>query len=467
MIQQDENLEEKVVGSLIVYPQTLILIAPILKDEYLYSNKIKIVYRAIIELYKKSIPIDISSVTRKIYENGLLESVGGAYYTTEITRHCDTIITGIEHHCRVIHQLYILRQLTTLGTEITNSSIAPSADPFEIAERINKRLANLMDISTTKIKVVGELFGEMVNELKEVIENGKPTGIMSGFHNLDSQTGGWQKGNLVILAARPGMGKTAFSLSLLKHPSINLNIPTAMFSMEMTALELTGRLASSESYLSSTKINQKKVTKDELTYLGANCSKLIDAPIYIDDTPNLTITALRSKVTKLHYDNNVQLVVVDYLQLMRGEGRGNREQEISEITRGLKTLSKELMIPIIALAQLSRECEKRDDKRPILSDLRESGSIEQDADLVMFIFRPEYYGLFPNGYAYGNETLNTKELMLIDIAKGRAIRTGELPLKFIGEFMDVKNYNLSGYVPELSEVKSKLENNNNFINDTF
>ena len=281
-------------------------------------------------------------------------------------------------------------------------------------------------------------YGDLVKDIYEVISSGQPTGILSGLNDLDSITGGWQNGNLIIIAARPAMGKTAVALHLAKIPALN-NIPVAFFSLEMTASELAGRLASSESYIPSTLINQKRIGLNDIEVMNTSFNKLSDAPFYIDDSSVLSISDLKAKAKKLKYERNIKLIIVDYLQLMRGEGEGSREQEISSISRGLKTIAKDLNIPVIALSQLSRKCEERPDKRPLLSDLRESGSIEQDADIVSFIFRPEYYDLFPNGYEYKGKPIDTRGLMLFDIAKGRGLQTGEVALKFDGKIMKIGN----------------------------
>lgn len=461
MIQESLQVEEAILGSLITYPHNLITINAILKDEYLYHFNSKVVYKAIVCLYEANKPIDMITVCDQIKKDGHLESIGGIYYISTLTRIGDVNVESLEYNCRLTHEKYILRQLNSLGTEMQNASLTPNADCFDIIERINLKITDLINIRGVNVKSVGDIFSEMVQGINEVLDKGLPTGLMSGLWNLDKKTGGWQNGNLVILAARPGMGKTALSLQLAKYPALSLNIPTAFFSMEMTALELVGRLASSESEISSTDINQKKITKIELQTIGARCSKLIDCPMYIDDTASLSISDLRSRAKKLFYDKGIKLIIVDYLQLMRGEKRGNREQEISEISRGLKGLAKELNIPIIALSQLSRECEKREDKRPMLSDLRESGAIEQDADAVAFIFRPAEYGLFPNGYDFNNNNLQSDNLMLIDFAKGRGFQTGEIPLKFYGKFMQIDNYDLSNDMPQVP----KLEQNNDFLNN--
>lgn len=459
------EMEETVLGALLLEPFHISTISSILKPEYFYNEHHVRIYKAILSLYTKGTTIDILTVTAELKKSEELEIVGGAYYVSSLTNRIASS-ANIEVHARYIHEKHILREIILLGIQITSNAYEPSADPFEIIDQINKRTTALTNIMSNKIKVVGDHFNEMINEISDVIEHGLPTGMMSGIDNLDKQTGGWQKGHLIVTAARPGMGKTALALALAKHPAIELKKPVAIFSLEMTARELTGRLAASESDISATKITQKSINRLELQTMGGRCFKLVDAPIYIDDTTALRFSDLKAKAKKLKYENGIELIIIDYLQLMHGEEKGNREQEIAYITRNLKALAKELDLPIIALSQLSRKVEERERgenaKRPQLSDLRESGAIEADADIVLFIFRPEYYGLFENGYGFADKVLDTKGLMLLDIAKGRGIHLCEVPAKFYGEFMKILNYDLSP--TQLIDATAPLENNTDFLN---
>ena len=441
MIHENKELEESILGTVIQNPEILITINPILKVDYLYHFQNKTVLRAIYTLLESKSDIDLLSVTLTVKKTGDLESIGGSAFIAGLATKAVSPYS-IEQKCRIIHQLFMLRELKSLGDRIIKYSIEPSADPFDISEMIEGKITEIINIKSDKIPSIGEVFAELITEINEVLDSGKPTGILSGLKNLDNRTGGWQNGNLIIVAARPGMGKTATALHLAKFPGFN-GTPIAIFSLEMTAQELVGRLASSETQINSTLINQKKIDRFQLNQLGANCNALIDAPIYIDDTSGLTITDLKSKAKKLFYERDIKMIIVDYLQLMRGEGEGNREQEISSISRGLKTLAKDLNIPVIALAQLNRQCEARADKRPILSDLRDGGSIEQDADIVSFLFRPEMYkDVYKMGYEFNGEVIDTNNLMIFDIAKGRGLQTREIALKFYGEFMRIENYNM-------------------------
>jgi len=440
MIHENNELEGSVIGTIINYPHILINTRSILKVDYLYHLKNKMILKAIYTLLDSNETIDLVSVVVQIKKSGdIIESV----YVSQLLN-MSVNPDSIESKCRKLHELYMLRELSMVGKLLTQSAEETTADPFVISEKLEAKVTELMNIKNENILSVGDVFVKMITEIREVLDSGLPTGIPTGLSNLDKQTGGWQNGNLIIIAARPGMGKTATALRLAKYPAIENNTPIAIFSLEMTALELVGRLASSEAQISSTLINQKRIDNFQLSILGSNCTKLIDAPIYIDDTPGLTITDLRSKAKKLFYEKGIKMIIIDYLQLMRGENENTRDQEISTISRGLKGLAKELNLPIIALAQLNRECEKRADKRPILSDLRDGGSIEQDADIVSFLFRPEMYkDVFSNGYEYSDRgALPIENLMIFDIAKGRGLRTGEVPLKFFGEFMIIQNYEI-------------------------
>lgn len=441
MIHENKQLEETVLSALINNPENCHTIASILKVEYLYHFPNKVVYKAILSLLDDNEGIDLMTITMKVKKDGLLTDIGGAYFIAQLTEKGYNPTT-MEAHVRILHQLYILRELKLSAEMLVSEIEQPEADPFELIDKLNVTTSKLTDIKSTRIPSVGDLFVKMVDEIKKVQDSGAPTGLLCGLKDIDKQTGGWQNGNLIVLAARPGMGKTATALHFAKFPGIN-NIPVAIFSLEMTALELVGRLASSESNINSTLINQKRIDRFQLNTMAGNCSRLIDSPIYIDDSSGLTISDLKAKAKRMYYEHGIKLIIIDYLQLMKGEKEGNREQEISTISRGLKGLAKDLNIPIIALSQLSRECEKRTDKRPIISDLRESGAIEQDADLVCFLFRPEMYKeTYKDGYQFGDRYLDSNNLMLFDIAKGRGLMTGEVPVKFYGEFMQITDLNV-------------------------
>lgn len=457
---QVTEFENSLLGRILLEPNLITTISSINKTDHFYNEKNGLIYEAILALYSRNEGIDVLTVYNELKRSGkhkLVDSFDVSNLTSYASRS-----ENIEYHARIIQQNFLLRELIVLGTNTIKEAYEAGADPFEIIDKIQKTTTELTNLISNQTLAVGDYFHKMVGEITEVIDGGLPTGMMTGLKNLDEQTGGWQKGNLIVIGARPGMGKTAIALTFALHPAIELKKAVAIFSMEMTGIELVGRMAASESQINATDINQKKITRLQLQTVGARCHKLIDAPIYIDDTPALKFSQLKNKAKKLKFEKGIELIIIDYLQLMHGDEKGNREQEISYITRNLKALAKELELPIIILSQLSRKCEDRtgpEAKRPQLSDLRESGAIEQDADTVGFIFRPAYYGLFPNGYEYGATTLDTSNLMLFDIAKGRGLKICEVPLKFYGEFMQIRNFNIFD-----SSDPSPLENNTDFLN---
>ena len=446
------DIENAVLGAILLDQSSLISVQYLLKYELFSDEKNQMIYRAIDTLSKSGQKIDLLTITVELKKTNCLDYVT-AYYVSSLTNRVASS-ANIVNHAAILNELFMLRELEKIGTLITQESNTHKADCFQIIELANKKIQELTAFVTSNTKHVGEIFNDVITEIKASLESNLPTGIQSGIKKLDEHTGGWQKGTLTILAARPGMGKTATALQFAKYPSISQGKPVAVFSLEMSSKSLVGRLMASESLISSSRINQKKVNAGELMSLGANCVKLADAPIYIDESTSLKISDLKMKAQKMKSEYKIELLIVDYLQLMRGDERGNREQEIGSITRGLKALSKDLDIPIIALSQLSRKVEERPDKRPLLSDLRESGSIEQDADIVMFLWRPEYYQLLDD-YEFGNERLSAQNLMMIDIAKGREISLGEIPAKFYGEFMQITDYKTD---------YQKLNDNIDFLN---
>lgn len=442
------DIEEVLIGSLLLESFILPQITPFLKPECFYKEENKLIYEAILRLDKKREKIDILTVTKELNDCKQLELVGGAYAISIKTNRVSST-THAEHHAMIIYEKYCLRALATLGIKIHGMAYENGSDCFEILETVNKDLKEIDFIGRSSIKVVGDIVIDILKEIKYATEHGVKDGISTGHKNTDIHFSK-QKQDLGIIAARPGMGKTAYMLSCAKHTALELKKPVAIFSLEMSAAKLTGRLMASESHMSSKMINEKTILSSDLQALGNGVSRLCDAPIYIDDTGGLDIMLLRSKIRKMKQMYAIEEVYIDYLQLMRGEkGSGNREQEISAISRNLKLIAKEEDIPITALSQLSRDVDKRPDKRPQLSDLRESGAIEQDADWVMFILRPEYYGLendfgIYEGESFNGQMLPASNLMMIEMAKYREGSLFVSPLKFFGNTMQVLNYNLNG-----------------------
>jgi replicative DNA helicase len=435
------ELEEAVLGFILTDSALAVNQIQFLKEDVFYKNENKLVFKAIQTLLASKGSIDIFIVINELKRLGVaeLEHSSVAYYLSKLSNK-PASVSNIETYSAIIYQKYLERELKKLALGIENKVNEVASDCFEVIGFIEKELKDLTSIASTNIKTIKEIHTELVNEQKEVLAGNVKTGIMSGLKNLDSVTGGWQNGNLVIVGARPAMGKSAFALQLAKYPAMTQKIPVAIFSLEMTPNELVGRMVSSHTGINNTKINQKGLNAGELLYVENNCDELTNSPIYFDGSSNLSSLQFKSKARKLYYEKGVRLFIVDYLQFMTGSGN-NKEQQVSEISRSLKSTAKELNCPVIALCQLSRAVELRPDKRPILSDLRDSGSIEQDADIVMFLYRPAYYEIL-EPYQYGNYSLDPTDLLSIDIAKGRGLKIGDVPAKFFGETMIVTNYDL-------------------------
>jgi replicative DNA helicase len=431
---QARALEEAVLGALMLDKDALSVVVDILQSDSFYVDAHKFIYKAICSLFEKNNPVDLLTVSEELKKMGQLEFIGGAYYLVELTNRVASS-ANIEFHARIIAQKYIQRELIRVSTETIRDAYEDSTDVFEL---LDKSEQNLFAISEKNMKrgtvTMSALLNTVVKQYEELSkkEDGL-TGVPSGFTSLDRVTSGWQPSDLIIVAARPGMGKTSFTLAIAKNAAIDFNMGVAFFSLEMPSVQLVNRLISMETQIPGEKLRKGRLEDYEWQQLYAVVDKLANVPIYIDDTPSISVFELRAKCRRLKMQHDIQLVVIDYLQLMTAGGDskgGNREQEISAISRSLKALAKELNIPIIALAQLSRAVEVRGGaKRPMLSDLRESGAIEQDADIVSFIYRPEYYGITQD--EDGNSMLGVGEII---IAKHRNGATDTVRLKWDGAF---------------------------------
>jgi replicative DNA helicase len=452
---QAVDLEEAVLGAMMLEKDALTNVIDILQPKSFYKESHGRIFSAIQTLFNNSEPVDILTVTNQLKKTGELDISGGAYYITSLTNRVASAANA-EFHARIISQKYIQRELIRISTETIKNAYEDTTDVFDLLDAAESSLYSVVETNIRKnYDKMSTLIGQAIKQI-EVARSQKTgvTGVESGFTELDRITSGWQKSDLIIIAARPAMGKTAFVLSLGRNAAVDFAKPIAVFSLEMSSIQLVSRLISSESDLSAEKLRKGQLEDHEFEQLNAKIGKLAEAPIFIDDTPALSIFELRAKARRLHQQHGIQMIVVDYLQLMTagGDNRGNREQEISSISRSLKSIAKELNIPVIALSQLSRAVETRGgDKKPQLSDLRESGAIEQDADMVLFIHRPEYYGLEAD--EAGNSTQGKAEII---IAKHRNGKVGSVALKFIdrlAKFTDLddyssgggdKNYNASG-----------------------
>ena len=428
---QARDLEEAVLGALMLEKNALNAVVEFLKPEHFYADAHREIYQAIIDLFKASEPVDMRTVVNQLRKNAKLELVGGAYVIAELTAKVSSA-ANIEYHARVIIEMAIKRDLIQIASQIHHDAYEDTTDVFELLDKTEQSVFEISDSNLRKnYDNMRNLMARAIQEL-QVLKDHKDglTGVPSGFTALDRITSGWQRSDLVIIAARPGMGKTAFVVSALRNAAVDFKMPVAIFSLEMASVQLVNRMISAEAELEGEKIKKGNLADHEWAQLVHKTSRLSSAPIFIDDTPALSILELRAKCRRLKAEHNIQLIVIDYLQLMRGEQGGNREQEIASISRALKGIAKELNVPVLALSQLSRGVETRGgDKRPQLSDLRESGSIEQDADIVMFLYRPEYYKI-----TVDEEGMPTQGMGEVIVAKHRNGSTGTAKLKFVGKF---------------------------------
>lgn len=428
------DLEEAVLGAMMIDKKGVDEIIDILHPDAFYKDGHKYIYEAVVQLFETSEPIDLLTVSAQLKKNKRLEAVGGDFYLIQLTKKVSSS-AHIEFHARIILQKYIQRSLIKISSEIIEEAYDEGTDVFDLLDNAE---AKLYEVTQGNIKKSSETAQSLVIQAKKKIEeiSNKEglSGIPSGFDKLDKLTSGWQPSDLIIVAARPGMGKTALTLSMARNIAVNSNIPVAFFSLEMSSVQLITRLISSETGLSSEKLRTGKLEKHEWEQLNVKVKSLETAPLFIDDTPSLSIFDLRAKARRLASQHGIKMIIIDYLQLMTAGGSqkgGNREQEISTISRNLKALAKELSVPVIALSQLSRAVETRGgSKRPLLSDLRESGAIEQDADIVSFIYRPEYYKIEEWDDDERSPTQGQGEFI---VAKHRNGGLENIRLKFIGQ----------------------------------
>ena len=395
------DVEEAVLGSLLVEPSCVDEAVEELTPSCFYDQKHRMVFEAILKLVNEHVPIDIITVSQKLTQLGNLEAVGGAVTLAKLTQKIGAA-AHIEFHIKVLKQKHIQRELITASYKILKSSYDDSCNVDDLIDISQTEVYAVVQNNVKRdVEEIGSVINKAIADIEKMQDQTGLSGVPSGLSTLDSITLGWQPSDLIILAARPSVGKTAFVVNVARNAAVDFNMPVAIFSLEMPAKQLANRMMVSETKLSADKIKGGvKLQPWEWEQLDIQLKKLAKAPIYIDDTPSLPVMEFRSKVKKLVKQKGVRLIVVDYLQLMQGpaELRGMREQEVAAISRTLKATAKEMNVPIIALSQLSRQSENRQgsNRRPQLSDLRESGSIEQDADMVIFIHRYDYQGLSDN-----------------------------------------------------------------------
>lgn len=436
------DVEEVVLGSILLDSTVIDRIVSDFTENLFYEWKNRLIARTILELYKNNTAIDIVTLVNNLMKKEQLDDVGGAVYVSQLTSNVAST-SNIEYHIRILQQESLRRRLIEVGTNATTKSLDPSQDVFDLYNETQIELDDaLKKVINYSIKSAGEIHDEIIRKSIIMLNSNQKSGVPTGFTLVDNFTNGWQSSDLIICAGRPGMGKTALALSMCVYPCLEENHAVAIFSLEMSNEQLVSRLQSNLSGINVSKIVKKQLNVDEINDIVVSGEKLKDAPIFIDDTPNISLLDLKGKARKLKKEHDIKLIVVDYLQLMRsGQKISNREQEIAEISRGLKALAKELDIPVVALSQLSRGVESRADKKPMLQDLRESGQIEQDADMVVFCYRPEYYGI--EQYEVGDTSFNTNGLFMLLVAKHRNGELGEIPLQFIHEQTKITNYSFN------------------------
>ncbi|UMQ40294.1 replicative DNA helicase [Chryseobacterium sp. Y16C] len=432
------DFEKLVIGTFLIDKKGLDHSIDLLTPEVFYDPRHQVIFSTILKLYEGNQPVDLMTIIQDLKKEEKLNQAGGDHYIIDLTMGVSSS-AHIEYHVRVILEKYILRSLINVSANVIESSYRESTDVFELLDKAEQSFFEITNGTIKKgFDTANSLVKQAIDTIKSLKDKQGLSGVPSGFRDVDKETGGWQNSDLIIIAARPAMGKTAFLLSMARNIAVGHKIPMALFSLEMASVQLITRMIASETRISSEKLRKGTLDDEEWQRLFSNVSELENAPLYIDETPSLSIFDFRAKCRRLVMQHGVRLIMVDYLQLMTagggGKGTGNREQEISMISRSLKAIAKELNVPVIALSQLSRSVETRPGKRPQLSDLRESGAIEQDADIVSFIFRPEYYKITVwDNDEEGQETSTENQAELI-IAKHRNGATADVRLSFLKHF---------------------------------
>lgn len=434
------DIEKVVLGALMIDKDAFTVVSEIIKPETFYETRHQKIYEAVQSLNLQEKPVDIMTVTEELRHKGTLEDVGGPAYVVELSSQVASS-AHIEYHAHILAQKFLARQLIQFASMIETDAFDETVDVDDLMQKAEGALFEISQKNMLQDYVQIDTIVDQAHQLLLQASNreGGLTGVPSGFRKLDDITAGWQPSDLVIIAGRPAMGKTSFALSIAKNVAIDYRKPIAFFSLEMNNVQLVNRLISNVCSIPGNKILNGQLTPDEWERFDSNIRKMQGAPIYVDDTPGLSIFELRTKARRLVREHGIELLMIDYLQLMNANGMrfNSRQEEVSTISRSLKGLAKELNIPVLALSQLSRAVEQRDGpegKRPQLSDLRESGAIEQDADMVLFVHRPEYYHILQD--EKGNDLHGMAQII---IAKHRKGATGDVLLNFRGEYTRFSN----------------------------
>ena len=428
----DIEAEQAVIGSMLTDKEAVTSCIEVLKEEDFYRDDNKAIYSAILNLYNRAEPIDIITVKAELESMGKFEQVGGLEYLAELPEKVPTTANAMKY-IKIVEEKSVLRRLIKTANEIIELGYDPTENVEDIMENAEKKIFNLMQDKNQKgYTPIKDVLVDSFNQLEELYNRKQHiTGVPTGFSELDYKTAGLHGSDLVLIAARPAMGKSAFALNIAANAALKADVPVAIFSLEMSKEQMVNRMLCSEAMVDSNKVRTGKLEEEDWAKLAGAIGPLSDAGIYIDDTPGISVMEIRAKCRKLKLEKNIGLVVIDYLQLVQGSNKrgGSREQEISEISRSLKILAKEINVPVIALSQLSRAVEQRPDHRPMLSDLRESGAIEQDADIVMFLYRDDYY----------NQESEKKDIAEVIIAKHRGGSLGSVDLLWMGNYTKFVN----------------------------
>jgi len=454
------DMEKAVLGALMIDKDAYAVVCELLYPESFYEPRNQMVYAAIRDLSMEEKPVDILTVMDRLAKNGTLEEVGGPGYVTELSSRVASS-ANVEYHANVIAQKFLARQLISFASVIETKAFDETID---IDELMQEAEGSLFELSQRNMKKdytqINPVIAQAIKSIQAAATNTDGlTGVATGYHKLDDMTSGWQPSDLVIIAGRPAMGKTSFALSMAKNIACDYRVPMAFFSLEMSNQQLVDRLISNVCEIEGSKILNGQLRQDEWDRLDKRINKLLDAPLYVDDTPGLSVFELRTKARRLVREHHVEIIMIDYLQLMNANGMrfSSRQEEVSTISRSLKGLAKELNVPILALSQLNRGVESREGlegKRPQLSDLRESGAIEQDADMVLFVHRPEYYHIYQDEQGH-----DLRGMAQIIIAKHRKGATGDVLLTFRGQFTRFENpedTNLDNRSPQGEIMGSKM-----------
>ena len=428
----DIEAEQAIIGSMLTDKDAVIAAVEVLQEQDFYREDNKIIYSAILNLYNRAEPIDIITLKSELKSMGKFEAVGGLEYIVQLPDKVPTT-SNVEQYIKIVEEKSMLRALIKTADELITLGYDPTQEVEQVIDIAEKKIFQVMQKKNQKgYSSIKDILVDTFTQLEQLYNQKESiTGVPTGFVDLDYRTSGLHNSDLILVAARPAMGKSAFALNIATNAAVRAKVPVAIFSLEMSKEQMTNRILCSEAMVDSAKVRTGKIDDDEWAKLAATSGELSEAGIYIDDTPGISIMEIRAKCRKMKLEKNIGLVVIDYLQLVQGSNKkgGSREQEIAEISRSLKILAKEIDVPVIALSQLSRAPEQRIDHRPMLSDLRKSGSIEQDADIVMFLYRDDYY----------NEDTEKKNIAEVIIAKHRSGATGTVELLWLANYTKFAN----------------------------